>query len=65
MQILFLRAADSPTKKLLVQNPVSTPPLRDPATWEIWKGKVDFPTDHHRDVALFLYCAIQKAHQIH
>jgi len=56
--------SDAPLDKMLVQDLTDAmPPLKDAAAWNIWKGKADPPMEHQRDLAMFLYCAIKKAHQ--
>jgi len=43
---------------------IFVPAVKDKESWDVLKGK-SAPIAHkfHQDVALFLYCAIQKAHQ--
>jgi len=40
----------------------SMPRLKDAETWEFWKGK-NYTKDDHKNLALFLHCAIAKAHK--
>jgi len=53
-----------PMEKMLIQNMADAmPPLKDAESWKIWKGQPHPTMEHQRDLAYFLYCAIQKAHQ--
>jgi len=57
------KAATSPTEAKLLEGIAEAlpPSVRNAEGWKAWKGKVGLPVEHHRDLALFLYCAIEKA----
>lgn len=51
-------------KKMLIQSMADAmPPLKNAESWKAWKGQPHPMKEHQRDLALFLYCAIQKAHK--
>jgi len=54
-------AKDTNTEDLFLRNfKDSMPPLTDAKSWEYWKDK--FSAVDHGNLALFLHCAIAKAH---
>jgi len=59
------KAASSPSEAKLLEGIAEAlpPSVRNAEGWKSWKGKVGMPMEHHRDLALFLHCAVDKAHK--